>query len=180
MREILLPALRLFGLLTILTGVGYPLVVTAIGYAFFRESAGGSLIRCDGTVAGSALLAQKFTSRRYFWPRPSAADFLTVPSGASNSGPVSKVLQASVAKRRSTIGTDAPDDLLTSSGSGLDPHVSPRAARFQATRVALARGLAISRVNSVIESHLERPQLGILGEPRINVLLLNLALDELQ
>jgi len=176
-KELLLPAIRLFAVLTLLTGIVYPLLVTGVGRLLFPLQAHGSLVNRDGAPRGSALLAQKFTDARYFWPRPSAADFATVPSGASNLGPGSKLLQTAIAERRSKLGARAPDDLLTSSGSGLDPHLSPEAAMFEADRVAAARGIPVAQIRSLIVANTEPPQFGLLGEPRVNVLRLNLALD---
>jgi K+-transporting ATPase ATPase C chain len=131
------------------------------------------------------LLAQKFTGDRWFWPRPSAVDFATVASGASNLGPTSSNLVTTVAGRAAAfraahgLAADArvPAEMVFASGSGLDPHLSPEAARLQAGRVAQARGLDPARVRTLVEAHVESPQLGVLGEPRVNVLRLNLALD---
>ncbi|HEX8297325.1 MAG TPA: potassium-transporting ATPase subunit KdpC [Chthoniobacteraceae bacterium] len=173
----LLQSLRLLAALTLLTGFLYPLLVTGVGRVLFPEQSGGSLIRKGDRVIGSALLAQKTESARFFSPRPSAGDFATVPSAASNLAPTSAALQKAVAARRITWGEKAPPDLLTASGSGLDPHLSPAAARHQAARVAEARGLPEDAVLRLIEAKTEAPQLGFLGEPRVNVLALNLALD---
>lgn len=175
----ILHALRALLVLTLLTGVLYPLVCTGLARVFFPWEAGGSLVIDNGRVIGSALLAQKFEHRRYFWPRPSAADYATVASGASNLGPTSAELRKVVALRREQFGRDAPPDLLTASGSGLDPHVSPAAARAQVVRVAEARRLPSSAIAALVEAHTEPPQLGFLGEPRVNILALNRALDRL-
>jgi potassium-transporting ATPase KdpC subunit len=126
------------------------------------------------------LLVQKFESPRYFWPRPSSADYATVPSGASNKGPTSADLKKSIDERRAKFGNDAPVDLLTASGSGLDPHISPAAARLQVARVAAARNMSIQKVTTLVDQTIEEPQLGFLGEPRLNVLQLNRALDQLR
>ena len=173
----ILESLRVLLVLTVLTGFAYPLVVTGIASIAFRGSATGSLVKQGDQLVGSALLAQKTESPKYFWPRPSAADFATVASGASNKGPTSADLVKSIAERREKFGKDAPDELLTASGSGLDPHLSPAAARHQAARVAAERKIAVEKVTALIDQLTEGPQLGFLGEPRVNVLSLNLALD---
>ncbi|MCX6981889.1 MAG: potassium-transporting ATPase subunit KdpC [Verrucomicrobia bacterium] len=172
-------AIRILIVFTLLTGVLYPLAVTAVARVGFEMKANGSLVERDGKIIGSALLAQKYTEDRYFWPRPSGADYATVASGASNKGPTSAVLQKSIAERRAQFGDNAPGDLLTASGSGLDPHISPEAARHQIARVAKARGKSESELAALVERHIEPPQLGFLGELRVNVFALNLALDAL-
>lgn len=180
----LLSALRIFLLLAVLTGLVYPLIVTAIARVAFPVQAEGSLVRdAGGRVVGSALLAQKTTGPRYFWPRPSAADYATVPSGASNHSPTSLKLRdamnARAAALRAAHGLTAdapvPADLLFASASGLDAHISPAAAEFQAARVATARGVSVESVRALIAKHTESG--GLLGEDRVNVLQLNLALD---
>ncbi|MCE9611108.1 MAG: potassium-transporting ATPase subunit KdpC [Chthoniobacter sp.] len=176
----ILQSLRILLVLTVLTGVAYPLVVTAIARVAFHDAATGSLVKKGGEVVGSALLAQKTESPKYFWPRPSAGDFATVPSGASNKGPTSADLVKSIAERREKLGKDAPDEMLTASGSGLDPHISPASAKQQAPRIASERKLPLDRIENLIELYTERPQFGIFGETRINVLTLNLALDQPQ
>ena len=143
-------ALRFFVSLTLLTGILYPLAVTGIAQALFAWRAGGSLIRVDGRLAGSELLAQKFNAPRYFWPRPSSVDYATIPSGGSNQGWNSAQLKKAVAERRATLepsdGTSTiPGDLLFASASGLDPHISPAAAVYQLDRVATARGFDAER-----------------------------------
>jgi potassium-transporting ATPase KdpC subunit len=183
-------ALRLLIWFTVLTGVVYPVAVTAIGHGLFPGQAAGSLISIGGKPVGSALLAQKFTGANYFQPRPSAGDtpYATVPSAASNAGPTSEALKKSVEDRATDLrqrfsppaGVGLPSDLLTTSGSGLDPHISPEAARFQIQSVATARGLDATRteqLRALVESMMEPPQFGILGDPRVNVLRLNIALD---
>jgi K+-transporting ATPase ATPase C chain len=185
MRRLLLQSLRLTIVFTILTGLAYPLVVTGVAQWAFRDKANGSLVQWDGRPIGSVLLAQPFAGDRYFWPRPSAADFATVPSGASNLGPTSGSLQSKVAARAQAFRTahhlpgtaPVPADMVFASGSGLDPHISPAAARLQIARVAAARGLSQDQVRAVVERSIEPPQLGFLGEPRVNVLGINLALD---
>jgi K+-transporting ATPase ATPase C chain len=172
-------SLRLLAVLTLLTGLLYPLAVWAVGRAFFRNAAEGSLLHRDGQLIGSALLAQKTTDPRYFWPRPSAGDYATVASGASNQTWTSSRLAASVAERRAVFGgaTDLPADLLTASGSGLDPHLTPAAVRVQAARVADARKLTPHQrhaLDELIAHHIEGGQI---SPARVNILQLNLDLD---
>ena len=172
-------SLRLWLVLTLLTGAVYPLVVTGIAQVFFPKQTDGSLAFATDSSqpVGSLLLAQGFEQPKYFWPRPSAADYATVASGASNQGPTSTDFVKAVAERREKFGPTAPVDLLTASGSGLDPHLSPAAARCQIGRVAQARGLSDEAVATLVETLTEPPQFRLFGEPRINVLKLNLALD---
>lgn len=177
MMKHILTSLRALVVLSLLTGVIYPLIVSIVAQLLFPKEANGSMILVHGKPRGSELLAQKFTEPRYFWPRPSAADFATVASGASNQGFTSRKLLDAVNERRSFLGKDAPSDLLYASGSGLDPHISVAAARFQAPRVAKARGASEEEVLRVISQQTERPQFGFLGQTRVNVLKLNLALD---
>jgi potassium-transporting ATPase KdpC subunit len=181
-----LRAIKLFLILSVLTGFIYPVLVTVIGQALFPQQANGSLIEKKGKAIGSKLIGQKFTDEKYFWPRPSAIDYNPFPSGGSNLGPTSETLQDSVIARQARFQNDNPGtgkiprDLLFTSSSGLDPDISPDAGRFQVNRIALARGLdndAQNRLFSLIESQIQQPDFGILGEPRINVLRLNLALD---
>lgn len=177
----ILVAARSLVVFTVLTGVIYPLGIYSIGRVAFAGTAGGSLVARNGRVVGSSLLAQKPTSTRYFFPRPSAADYATVASGASNLGPTSVALKEAVAKRQSEFGDGAPPDLLLASGSGLDPHISPAAAKFQIARVASSRALTDSQrfeLEALVQRSIEGPQFGLLGQPRVNVLLLNLAMDE--
>lgn len=184
----LVVSIRLLIVLTIICGGIYPLLVTGIALAAFPEKAQGSLVyNSKGEAIGSALLAQKFRGDRYFWPRPSAGDYATVASGASNKGPTSADLKKSVAERRAalkdTAGKDQiPADMLFASGSGLDPHISKEAARMQVKRVAAARkfdGAKTASLYALIENVTEEPQWGIWGEFRVNVLLLNIVLDQL-
>jgi potassium-transporting ATPase KdpC subunit len=172
--------------LTILTGVIYPFAVTGIAQAVFPGEANGSLVMQGDVVRGSHLIGQPFDDAKYFWSRPSATSpvpYNAASSSGSNLGPtnpdLAKALKERVEKLRATPGGDAtiPADLVTSSGSGLDPHISPAAARFQVARVAAARGLEAERVARLVEEHVEGRWLGLLGEPRVNVLELNLALD---
>lgn len=178
------PALVLTVLFALLLGLGYPAVLTAIGQLVFPAQAGGSLISVHGRVIGSELIAQGFASPRYFHPRPSAAGkgWDAANSSGSNYGPTSKALVDRIKGDEATLaktGSPLPADLLTTSGSGLDPHISPEAARFQVARVALARGLAPTIVGALVVGHTEYPLLGFIGERRVNVLDLNLALDNL-
>ncbi len=182
------PALLVLVILTVLTGVVYPLVVTGAAQMFFPAQANGSLVMLGGAVVGSALLGQANADPRYFQPRPSATGYGTLPSGGSNLAPTSVDLAAAVAQRAADfraangLAADAavPTEMLFASGSGLDPHISPDAARWQVARVAAVRGLDEAAVAALVEAHVEGPQLGIFGQPRVNVLLLNLALDELE
>jgi K+-transporting ATPase ATPase C chain len=182
------PALMMIALLTILTGVIYPLVVTGIAQLAFPRQANGSLVMAGATVAGSVLLGQANDDPRYFWPRPSATGYGTLPSGGSNLAPTSADLAAAVAQRAADFRTangmgdadSVPVEMLFTSGSGLDPHISPDAARLQAGRVAAARGLPEAQLLALVEAHVEGPQFGFLGQPRVNVVLLNVALDGLK
>jgi K+-transporting ATPase ATPase C chain len=173
-------SLRIYIVLTLLTGIIYPLAMTGLAQLVFPKQANGSRITEQNKLIGSDLIAQKFESPKYFWPRPSAADYATVASGASNKGPTAGDLKTSIDERRQKFGADAPVDLLTASGSGLDPHISPEAARSQIARVAAARNMSIQEVTALVDQTIEEPQLGFLGEPRVNVLRLNRALDQLR
>ena len=191
----IIQSLRMFAVLTVVTGVLYPLVVTLAAKAVFPQQASGSLITRDGKIAGSELLAQRFASPNYFWPRPSAGDdgtnYATVASAASNKGPTASDLKSRVTARAVAFhqahglkpDASVPSEMLFASGSGLDPHISPEAARLQLERVAEARKFSPEqkqRLTGLVEQSIEPPQLGFLGEPRVNVLKLNLALDSLK
>lgn len=181
------PGLRMTLALTILTGVIYPGVVTALCQALFRAKANGSLITRGGEVVGSALIGQNFARPEYFHPRPSAAGsggYDAASSGGSNLGPTSQRLVARVKASVEELKTKNPDhqgewpaDLAGTSASGLDPHISPAAARVQIVRVAGARSVSVEQVEALAARFTEQRDLGFLGEPRVNVLLLNLALD---
>lgn len=169
-------ALRVLLLLTVLLGVAYPGAVWAVGQAGLRDQAEGSLVRVDGRVVGSSLLGQRWTGAQWFHSRPSASDHAGDTSGGSNLPASSPDLQADVAQRRAALGGAATPDLLTASGSGLDPHITPEAADGQVARVATARGLPRTQVAALVRQQTQHPTLGFLGQPRVNVLQLNLAL----
>jgi K+-transporting ATPase ATPase C chain len=189
MRRQIVPAIVAFLVLTALTGVAYPLAVTGISQVAFAHRADGSLVEREGTVVGSSLIGQNFSAKQYFQPRPSAAGdgYDGASSSASNLGPTNPDLLDAVSERVATYrrlnaldaGAVVPIDAVTSSGSGLDPHISPENARLQARRVADARGLPLARVLTLVEDNTNGRSLGFLGEPGVNVLELNLALDSL-
>jgi potassium-transporting ATPase KdpC subunit len=173
-------ALRITLVLLVLVSAVYPALVWAVGRLVFPRQAGGSLVVRDGRVVGSSLIAQPFTAERYFHPRPSAVDYDGASSGGSNLGPTSRKLHDRIAAEvRERGGDGVPADAVTTSASGLDPHISPAYALSQVARVARARGIAEGRVRSLVEEHRERRFLGVYGDPRVNVLLLNLALDDM-
>jgi len=187
MRRQLAPAIIVFLALTMLTGILYPLAITAAAQVAFPGRANGSLVERQGTIVGSRLLGQSFAGEEYFHPRPSAAGdgYDGTASGASNLGPTNPTLLDDVEERvaafreENVLAADAavPVDAVTSSGSGLDPHISPENARLQAPRVARARGIPLARVLDLVHDHTDGRSLGFLGEPGVNVLELNLALD---
>lgn len=177
--------------LTILTGIIYPLAMTGLGIFLFPEKANGSLYKIQNTIIGSELIGQKFTSPKYFWGRPSAVDYNPMPSGASNYGPTSKVLLDSVNARTRFIQkttninntVEIPKELLFASASGVDPDISPEAARFQINRIAIERNFTSEqkkKLAQLVENSIEQPQFGFLGEPRVNVLKLNINLDKIK
>ena len=180
------PALVLFVALSAITGVAYPLVVTGIAKAVFPSQAAGSLIEKDGKTVGSTLIGQNFSDPRNFWGRPSATSPMVnnaANSGGSNQGPLNPALidavKGRIAALKAADPTNAlpvPVDLVTASASGLDPHISVAAANYQAARVARARGVPLAQVQALVAQHTERQLLGFIGEPRVNVLELNLAL----
>jgi len=179
------PAFAITVVLTVLLGVVYPLVVTGLAQMIFPRQASGSLIENDGKVIGSRLIGQPFSGPGYFHPRPSGAGngYDATASGGTNLGPTSQKLfethvkTAADALRKENPNSPIPVDLVTASASGLDPHITPAAAEFQVPRVARERGLSEDRVRQFVREHTEGRQFGILGEPRVNVLELNLALD---
>jgi potassium-transporting ATPase KdpC subunit len=187
MRRQLLPAVVIFLALTVLTGLAYPLAMTGVSQVLFPNRADGSLVKRDGKVVGSRLIGQNFSAPRYFHPRPSAAGdgYDAMSSSASNLGPTNPDLISEVRKRvaayraenRVPAGAAVPADAATASGSGLDPHISVANARLQAPRVANARGMNVASVLDLIDEHTDGRSLGFLGEPGVNVLELNLALD---
>jgi K+-transporting ATPase ATPase C chain len=182
------PTLVMFVTLTILTGGLYPLVVSGIAWTVFPSAAHGSLIEKDGKILGSRLIGQSFDDERYFWSRPSSTGQYPYNGGVSsgsNLGPTNPALLDAVKERIAALRAAHPSqtgavpiDLVTASASGLDPHISPLAAYYQVDRVAAARKLPVSRVQDLVRQHTEGRTLGLLGEPRVNVLLLNMALDE--
>lgn len=189
MKTLFRPALTLFVLLSAVTGIVYPVAVTGIAKVLFPGAAEGSLIVVNGKPVGSRLIGQSFTDPKYFWGRPSATGpmpYNASASSGSNQGPLNPALKEAVKARIDALKSSdpsqtapIPEDLVTASGSGLDPQISPAAARWQVPRVARIRGLNVAAVNTLIDAHTEERQLGLLGEPRVNVLALNLALDRL-
>ena len=187
MKHTLRPLLTLFLALSLLTGLAYPLLVTALGQALFPAQAAGSLVLQDGKPVGSLLIGQAFSDLGHFWGRPSATapqPYNALASSGSNLGPLNPALLDAVKGRIQALRAadpgnteNIPVDLVTASASGLDPHISVAAARYQVPRVAKARKLAAAQVQALVEQSTERPWLGLLGEPVVHVLRLNLALD---
>lgn len=188
LKQSLRPALVLFILLSIITGIAYPLATTALGKWLLSQQANGSLIESEGKLIGSSLIGQNFTEAKYFWGRPSATgpypNNATASSG-SNQGPLNPALAEAVKSRVSALKAADPNntlpvpvDLVTASASGLDPHISPAAAAYQVSRVAKERGLSVVSVQALIDDNTEGRQWGVFGEPRVNVLMLNIALDK--
>jgi K+-transporting ATPase ATPase C chain len=180
------PAFSLLILLTIITGLLYPLAMTGIAQVIFPHQSNGSLVREGDRVIGSELIGQNFSAPRYFHPRPSAAGggYDARASSGSNLGPTSQVLADAIrervgAARREGVTGPVPADMVTASGSGLDPHISPASALAQVTRVAAARQLPPARIRALVAQAIEQPTLGILGDPHVNVLLLNRQLDRI-
>lgn len=187
-KGLLRPALALFVVLSLVTGVAYPLLVTGLSQALFKEAANGSLVSQGGRTVGSRLIGQPFADPGHFWSRPSATGpmaYNAANSGGSNLGPSNPALAEAVTARVAALraadpGNTAPVpvDLVTASGSGLDPHISRAAADYQTPRVAKARQLSVEQVKALLDQHTEGALLGFIGEPRVNVLSLNLALDD--
>jgi K+-transporting ATPase ATPase C chain len=189
MTPILRPALVLFLLMTAVTGIAYPLVVTGIAQVVFPDLAGGSLLVKGGKAVGSHLIGQSFSDPKYFWSRPSATSpqpYNGLASGGSNLGPINPALTSGIKEKIDVLHAadptntaPVPVDLVTASGSGLDPELSLAGARYQVARVARVRGLSVAAVQGLVDAQAQGKWLGILGEPRVNVLELNLALDDL-
>lgn len=190
MFSLIKPALVLFVLLSVITGIAYPFLVFGITQAAFPHQANGSLVVRDGRVIGSGLIGQAFDAPRYFQGRPSATSptpYNALASTGSNLAPSNPALIAAVKQRLAALraanpeaGAAVPSELVMASASGLDPDISPQAAHWQAARVAKARGMPLRDVNAMIDSHVQGPSLGLFGESRVNVLDLNLALDDAQ
>lgn len=190
MTKLLRPAVSLFVLLSAVTGIAYPLAVTGIARLAFPDAAAGSLLQKDGKPLGSRLIGQHFTDPAYFWSRPSATrpqPYNAAASGGSNLGPLNPALSQAVRERIAVLqaadpgnGQPIPADLVTASASGLDPHISPQAAAYQVGRVARWRHLAAAEVAALVAQHTEGRQWGVFGQPRVNVLQLNIALDALR
>lgn len=184
------PALSLFLVLTVVTGLAYPAAVAGLARALFPAQAAGSLVEHEGRVVGSTLVGQNFTDPGHFWGRPSATGpqpYNGAASSGSNQGPLNPALADAVKARIAALRAADPDntapipvDLVTASGSGLDPHLSPAAAEYQVARVARARGLDPEDVRALVAQHRSEPQFGLFGDARVNVLTLNLALDALR
>lgn len=190
MKNTILPAIRLLLVLTVLTGILYPLSMTRLCGIIFPYQANGSMIRKEGTVIGSELIGQRFISDKYFHARPSAIDYQPIPSSGTNWGPTDKRMQDSVRVRAERFvmqnqlpaETTVPKEMLFASGSGVDPHISPEAARLQIKRIASIRGFTedqTAALHTLVNVHIERAQFQLFGESRVNVLKLNLALDAL-
>src|ERR1039457_5179891 len=192
MIKLIVQSIRQTILWSILAGVAYPLIITVIAQLAFKDQANGSLVTGGGKIVGSAWMAQQFQGTNYFWPRPSACGYGTGATGlaassGSNLGPTSGTLQTNVINNTAAFisgnnlptNTLVPADMVFASASGLDPHISPEAARLQIARVAAARGLSPDKVTALVDKFKEGSQWGFLGEPRVNVFLLNIALDEM-
>jgi K+-transporting ATPase ATPase C chain len=192
MTKLLIQSIRQTIIWSVVAGIFYTLLITVIAQVAFKDKANGSLVMRDGKLIGSALMAQQFQGTNYFWPRPSACTYGTgasgiVASSGSNLGPTSGALQTNVQNNISAFisgnnlptNTTVPADMVFASASGLDPHISPEAAQLQVARVAASRSLAADKVKALVDKFTEPPQWGFLGQARVNVLLLNVALDEM-
>jgi K+-transporting ATPase ATPase C chain len=191
MKNQVITALKVLLIMTVITGVIYPVLILGIGQIAFNRKANGSLISRKGVILGSELIGQKFDSSAYFWPRPSAIDYNPLPSSGSNLGPTSKELKYLVTKRKAEFiwangladSTNVPAEMLFASASGLDPHISPQAVYLQVDRIAKARKFnenEMKELNALIQKMIEEPQFSLFGEPRVNVFLLNLELDNIR
>lgn len=167
-------ALKMFLFMTLLTGAIYPLLLTLVAQVTMPLKANGSLVHKDDKIAGSVLIAQKFSDTKYFWPRPSAIEYQPIPSGGSNLGPTSLKLKEKIKERKKYYGENAPADLLYASGSGLDPHISLQAAYFQLDRIAKARSISSEKLKEIVDSHVEGK---LFKHKYVNVLILNQVLD---
>jgi K+-transporting ATPase ATPase C chain len=192
MTKLIIQSIRQTLLWAVITGIAYPLVITLIAQAAFKDQANGSLVTRDGKIVGSSLLAQQFTGTNYFWPRPSACTYGCSASGlvassGSNLGPTSAPLHTNVMNNIAAFisgnnlptNTVVPPEMIFASASGLDPHISPEAARLQVARVAASRGVSEDKIQALVERFTQGPQWGFLGQARVNVLMLNVALDEM-
>ncbi len=190
MKNLIRPAITLFILISLITGLLYPFAVTSIAQIAFPEQAAGSLLKRDDEIIGSTLIGQNFSGPTFFWGRPSATSpmpYNAANSGGSNLGPTNPALIESVSERIQKLRASHPGKedkiptvLVTTSASGLDPHISPAAAYYQVERVATARGIDVTIIKSLVDRSIETPQWGVFGDSRVNVLRLNLALEELQ
>lgn len=183
----LMPAIRFKIFMTILLGLIYPFTITGVSQAIFPRQASGDFLSRGGQVVGSQLIAQSFEKPEYFWPRPSAINYNPLPSGGSNLGQATQALKSAVDERRAKLkaahpdqSTEPPQDLLFASASGLDPHISPEAAQYQLQRVSKIRHISSEQLQGLIDQATDKRFLGILGEPTVNVLVLNLSLDKSQ
>jgi K+-transporting ATPase ATPase C chain len=193
MTKLLIQSIRQTIIWSVITGIFYTVLITVIAQVAFKDKAEGSLVKRDGKIIGSAFMAQQFQGTNYFWPRPSACTYGTSANGAivassgSNLGPTSGALQTNVQNNISAFisgnnlptNTAVPADMIFASASGLDPHISPEAAQLQIARVAASRGVSVDKVKALVDRFTEPPQWGFLGQARVNVLLLNVALDEM-
>ncbi len=179
----LITSFKLLAILTILTGIIYPMIIWTYSNIFVQDKSNGSFLKKENITIGSELIGQKFTRPNYFWPRPSAIDYNPTSSGASNLGPTSLDLKKQVDERLMSLtkihSTEPPQDLIFASASGLDPHISLASAEYQLERVAQSRSLSVTTLRHLVQELTEKPQYGIFGETRINVLKLNLAVENL-
>ena len=190
MKKQILITIKYFAIITVLTGIIYPLFISAISLLAFPDKSAGSIITREGKPVGSGLIGQKFESNKYFWPRPSAIDYNPMPSGGSNLGPTSAALKKFyddkkmnfIGKNMVSDASSVPNEMFFASGSGVDPHISPPSALLQVERISKARNFSQidkEKLIQLIDSHTEKPQFGFLGDAVVNVLLLNLELDKM-